>query len=102
MKITHYQLNLLKKSSRIFPLSAYTVLHIYTHLMFWAGNQSNNQYFDPSLLAKKLTNFHWNEGKKNFKFKKFLKKKPKCPTQNNFFFINQKAIELYSINVGHI
>ena len=32
----------------------YTVLHIYTQLLFWAGNQGNHQNFDPSLLAKKL------------------------------------------------
>ena len=32
----------------------YTVLHMFTQLLFWAGNQGNNQNFDPSLLAKKL------------------------------------------------
>ena len=40
----------------------YTVLHIYTQLLFWAGNQGNHQNFYPSLLAKRLTDFHGDEG----------------------------------------
>ena len=29
-------------------------MHIYTQLLFWAGNQGNHLNFDPSLLAKSL------------------------------------------------
>ena len=32
----------------------YTVLHMFTQVLFWAGNQDNHQNFDPSLLPKKL------------------------------------------------
>ena len=32
----------------------YTVLHMFTQLLFCAGNQGNHQNFDPSLQPKKL------------------------------------------------
>ena len=32
----------------------YTVLHMFTQLLFWVGNQGRNQNFDQSLLHKKL------------------------------------------------
>ena len=35
-------------------ISTYTVLHMFRHLLFWAGNQGNYQHLDPSLLPKKL------------------------------------------------
>ena len=35
-----------------------------TQLLFWAGNQGNHQNFDPSLLAKRLTDFHGDEAYK--------------------------------------
>ena len=31
-----------------------TVLHMFTQVLFWAGNQNNHQNFDTSLLPKKL------------------------------------------------
>jgi hypothetical protein len=31
----------------------YTVLHIFTQVLFWAGKQGNHQNFDPSLLSYK-------------------------------------------------
>ena len=51
-----------------FTLSVnYTVLHIFAQVLVWAGNQSNSQNFDPSLLPKKLwLIFIWDEAKKNF------------------------------------
>ena len=53
----------------------YTVLHVFTQLLFWAGNQGNHQNFDPSGLAiqEPLTDFHGDEAKKI--------KWPKWPTQ---------------------
>ena len=46
----------------------YTVLHMFTQLLFWAGNQGDHQNFDPSLLLKEtLTYFHGNEAKKSYK-----------------------------------
>ena len=32
----------------------YTVLHMFTQVLFWAGNQGNHLNFDTSLLPKKL------------------------------------------------
>jgi hypothetical protein len=40
------------------------VLHIFVQVLFWAGNQDNHQNSDPSLLPKKLTDFHGDEAKK--------------------------------------
>ena len=37
-----------------FFFNMYTVLHMFTQLLFCTGNQCNHQNFDPSLLAKKL------------------------------------------------
>ena len=33
--------------------ATYTVLHLFMQVLFWAGNQSNHQNFDPSLLSYK-------------------------------------------------
>ena len=30
------------------------MLHLFTHVLFWAGKQGNHQNFDPSMLPKKL------------------------------------------------
>ena len=44
-----------RKNCQIVMLkTAYTELHMFMQLLFWAGNQSNHQNFDPSLLPKKL------------------------------------------------
>jgi hypothetical protein len=42
----------------------YTVLHMFTQLLFWAGDQNNHQNFDPSFLLQTLTDFYVNEAKK--------------------------------------
>ena len=38
----------------LFSIWGYTVLHLFTQLLFWVGKQNNHQNFDPSLLPKKL------------------------------------------------
>ena len=57
------------------------MLHLFTQVLFWAGNQGNNQHFDPSLrilaTQETLTDFHGDEAKKiptilNIIFKKKL------------------------------
>jgi hypothetical protein len=46
----------------------YTVLHMFTQLLFWAGNQGNNR---PILASQEtLTDFHVDEAKKNIFFEK--------------------------------
>ena len=35
-------------------MGKYTVLHMFTQVLFWAGNQGNHQDFDSFLLTKKL------------------------------------------------
>ena len=52
----------------------YTVLHMFTQVLFWAGSQGNHQNFDPFFLPKKLTDFHGDEAKKIF----FFLKKHQC------------------------
>ena len=44
-------------------LHIYTVLHMFRHLLFWAGNQCNHQNLDPSLLLTQetLNDFHGDE-----------------------------------------
>ena len=44
----------LKDTKRSDAFNTYTVLHMFAELLFWAGNQSNHQNFDPSLLPKNL------------------------------------------------
>ena len=64
----------------------YTVLHMFMQLLFWAGNQSNHQNFDPPLLSKNLWLFFMGLSKKQFFFSK--KKNPKWPTQKNLILPN--------------
>ena len=45
----------------------YTVLHMFTQLLYWAGDQNNHQNFDPSFLLQTLTDFYVNEAKKKSK-----------------------------------
>ena len=67
-----------------FFFNMYTVLHMFTQLLFWAGDQGNHQNFDPSLLAKKLTDFHVDEEKKNSKMADSKKRFAKSPILKNF------------------
>ena len=70
----------------------YTVLHMFTQALFWAGSQGNHQNFDPSLLSKNLWLFFMGLSKKKFFFSKKkiqngrLKKTSFCQTVNSQYF----------------
>ena len=67
-----------------------TLCCMFTQVLFWSGNQGNHQNFDPSLLPKKLTDFHGDEAIKIFE-KKIqtgrLKKTEFFKTANSQYFI---------------
>ena len=65
-------------SHSLFILMMYTVLHMFRQVLFGAGNQSNDQNFEKSLLTNKL--WHVFMGMKQ-KFFFFSKKK-------NFFLLH--------------
>ena len=51
----------------LFSFHTYTVLHMFTQLLFWAGNQDNHQKFRPILAVQEtLTDFHGDEAKMHF------------------------------------
>jgi hypothetical protein len=58
---------------------------MFKQLLFWARNQGNHQNFDPSLLLKKLTDFHRNGAKifQNGKLKKLRFSKPQIFKNNS-------------------
>ena len=62
----------------VWKKQTYTVLHMFTHVFFWAGNQGNHQNFDLS-----LTDFHGDEANKMF-FEK--KKNQNCWLKKTEFF----------------
>ena len=88
-----YKLEKADKSSHGRPYY-YIVLHIFTQVLFWAGNQGNHQNVDPSLLSNKLWLFFMKMKQKKI----FFWKNSKWPTQKKVIFQNRQFLIFFCEN----
>ena len=72
---------------QIFSTYLYTVLHMFTQLLFWARDQGNHQNFDPSFLLKTLPKQMQHSGLELHFF-------------SDFSFVSDFHARVYKIKVG--